>query len=370
MCENKVTALNKKHLALNAKMAPFAGFMMPLQYTTVKQEVAAVRQQVGVFDVSHMGEFELKGPDAYRFIDFVLTNNFLQAGDGKAVYSPLCRDNGTIIDDLIAYKISPTRVLLCVNAANIEKDWGWIESKLAGFDCKMVNRSEEYSLIAIQGPGSESLLAKLNLMPDEEFDHYSVKTIKQGDDEIIIARTGYTGEEGVELFASHQMICTIWDKLMDEDVTPCGLVARDVLRLEAGFPLYGNELNDELTPLDCGLKWTVRAEKERFVGREALCDTQKPPKYRQIRLLLDRGVPRNNYPVLNSMQEEVGEVTSGTQSPTLNKGIALASILNNKFSTTESYSIKIRDKIYPAERYKKPFITGGYKPWNLRPQKS
>ncbi|MBT7669566.1 MAG: glycine cleavage system aminomethyltransferase GcvT, partial [Bdellovibrionales bacterium] len=234
MSKEQLTLLHKNHLALGAKMAPFAGFMMPLQYSTIKQEVEAVRNNAGIFDVGHMGEFEVVGPDAYAFVDYLITNNFLTAGDLKAVYSPLCREDGTIIDDLIAYKVDFDHVLLCVNAANIEKDWEWITSQQKGFNCVLKNSSNNYSLIALQGPNSEQLLNKLNLMPTGEFEHYSVRKLLWNGEEIIVARTGYTGEEGVELFAQGQAICQIWDKLIKLNVTPCGLIARDVLRLEAG----------------------------------------------------------------------------------------------------------------------------------------
>ncbi len=373
MSNNLLTALHSKHLALNAKMAPFAGFEMPLQYSTVKEEVAAVRTNIGMFDVGHMGEFEITGNEAYNFVEYLLPNDFINAGSDKAIYSPLCRENGTIIDDLIAYKLGPNRVLLCVNASNIEKDWEWISNQAKKFDCTITNCSDQYSLIAIQGPKSESILNRLDVVPTGEhpFEHYSVRTIEQDGNELIIARTGYTGEEGVELFGTHHNISTLWDQLLEQGVTPCGLVARDVLRLEAGFPLYGNELSDLLTPLDTGLKWTVRPDKNDFLGKKALCsDNSELPKYRQIRLLLEQGVPRAGYPVLNSQNEEVGKVTSGTLSPTLGKGIALASILNEKFSIAESYSVQIRNRTQPATRYKKPFITGDYKLWNTKLPKS
>jgi len=351
------TQLHAEHTKLNAKMAPFAGFDMPIQYTSVKEEVIAVRQNVGMFDVGHMGEFFVEGPEAESFVDYIITNDFKNAAVGKAVYSPLCRENGTVIDDLIAYKISTDKILICVNASNIEKDWKWISSQKGNFNCKLSNHSDDYSLIALQGPKSIDVLKTIGFAGPEKLEYYSLAEMKYENETVIVARTGYTGEDGFELFCSHQMAQKFWERFFTAGVKPCGLAARDVLRLEVCYPLYGHELNDELTPLDSGLKWTVKGAKEKFVGKNALQSYQ--PKFQLIKLSLERGIPRDNYEVLNEAQQVIGKVTSGTMSVALNKGICFALIEKGK--TTQKYFVKIRENLYEATKHDKAFITGGHK---------
>ncbi len=346
------TSLHEQHLALNAKMAPFAGFDMPLQYSSVKEEVLAVRNGAGVFDVSHMGEFFVRGSDATRFIDYLITNDYAGSPVGKAVYSPLCRENGTCIDDLIAYKIKDDLSLICVNASNIEKDWDWISSHASQFNVELTNKSSEYSLLALQGPKSVELMSKLGLNI-AELPYYGVQ--EQG--EFIIARTGYTGEDGFEIFCSHQKAQTLWKSLIELGAAPCGLAARDVLRLEVCFPLYGHEIHDEVTPLDSALKWTVKMAKQDFIARSALESYQ--PKYKLIKIMLDRGIPREGYKLVNGNNEEVGVVTSGTMSVVLGKGVALAHV--NVDASTENLNVLIRDKLYPATTMKGAFVKGGHK---------
>lgn len=351
---NFKTHLYDEHVKLNAKIVPFSGWDMPVQYTSVKDEVNAVRQKAGMFDVSHMGEFFVSGPDALRFVDFILTNDISAAANGKAVYSPLCREDGTIIDDLIVYKFSSEKILICVNASNIDKDFSWMQSKLAGFNCELINKSDDYSLIALQGP--ESFKVMKTIFPHfQDIEYYSVIE----SDPFIFARTGYTGEDGFEIFGNHQDIIALWGKFLGLGVVPCGLASRDVLRLEVCFPLYGHELSDEVTPYDAGLGWTVKLTKENFIGRQAL--SQKTIKYKLVKLLLDKGIPRDGYPVLNALGEVIGTVTSGTMSVTINKGIALARIDIDKVPSDDVFSIDIRNKSYPAQLYKKSFVTGGHK---------
>jgi aminomethyltransferase len=357
----KVTSLHQLHIGLKAKMAPFGGFDMPIQYTSVKDEVLAVRNKVGVFDVSHMGEFFCIGKDAVNFVDSIITNDFKNAETKKAVYSPLCREDGTMIDDLIAYKLGHEKVLICVNASNIDKDWTWIEKqfKSKNWDCTLTNNSEDYSLLAIQGPETESILKRLELFPAGDFSYYSAVEAKQNGMDLIFARTGYTGEDGVEVFGSHKDITTIWNKLMEAGVTPCGLASRDVLRLEVCFPLYGHELSDNWTPLDASLKWTVKLAKENFIGKEAL--TAYKPRYKLIKLLLDKGIPREGYIVRDHQLNEIGKVTSGTMSVVLGKGIALALVNADAKTDGESLLVSIRDNNYEAKIMKTAFVRGGHK---------
>lgn len=352
------THLYDEHVKLGAKIVPFAGWDMPVQYTSVKDEVLAVRQNAGVFDVSHMGEFFVEGDDAEAFADYIVTNDIQGAMTGKAVYSPLCRENGTVIDDLIVYKLSPGRVLICVNASNIDKDFNWIKSKHQGFKCNLTNRSADFSLLALQGPKSfEILKPLLNELPD--LDYYSVYESAFEGESVIAARTGYTGEDGFEIFGGHETIKALWKKLMSLNITPCGLAARDVLRLEVGYPLYGHELSDEVTPYDAGLGWAVKLTKTKFIGKESL--TPKPSRYKLVKLILDKGIPREGYPILNSQNETIGVVTSGTMSVILNKGVAMARIQIDKVPSDEVVLVDIRQKAYPAQITKKPFVTGGHK---------
>lgn len=351
---NFKTHLYDEHVKLNAKIVPFAGWDMPVQYTSVKEEVMAVRSAVGMFDVSHMGEFFVTGPDASKFANYLLTNDILAAEAGKAIYSPLCREDGTVIDDLIVYKFSNERLLICVNASNIEKDFTWMQSKIAGFNCELINKSNDYSLIAVQGPKTYETLK--NVFPElEDISYFSV--IESGS--FIFARTGYTGEDGFEVFGSHQDIIDLWSKLLSQGVTPCGLASRDVLRLEVCFPLYGHELDNNATPYDAALGWTVKLNKENFIGKDAL--SQKPAKYKLVKLMLDKGIPRDGYPVVNAQGESIGVVTSGTMSVTINKGIALARIEVDKVPSDDIFFIDIRNKHYPAQLTKKSFVTGGHK---------
>lgn len=353
------TSLHEEHLSLNAKMAPFAGFDMPLQYSSVKEEVIAVREHAGVFDVSHMGEFFVTGPDAVTFVDHLVTNDFKNAELLKAVYSPLCREDGTVIDDLIAYKLAADRVLICVNASNIKKDWDWINSKTGSFNCSLSNQSDDYSLIALQGPKSELILRDFGIKLPANFPYYSImETTHEGED-LIIARTGYTGEDGFEIFSSHFFAKRLWNKLIFNGVKPCGLAARDVLRVEVCYPLYGHEINDNVTPLDAGLGWTVKLAKSDFIGKTALAAYQ--PKFQLVKLSLERGIPREGYEILNASGEKIGTVTSGTMSVVTGKGVALALVEKAKAPQDKKYLINIRNTNYEANFHAKAFVTGGHK---------
>jgi aminomethyltransferase len=353
------TSLHEEHISLNAKMAPFAGFDMPLQYSSVKEEVQAVRSHAGVFDVSHMGEFLVEGPEAVNFVDYLITNDFKNAENLKAVYSPLCRENGTVIDDLIAYKLADDRVLICVNASNISKDWDWISSKITTFNCSIKNQSADYSLLAIQGPESAKILNEIGVLDSSDFPYYSILEVSFQEEKLIIARTGYTGEDGFEIFSSHKFAKSFWKQLLALGVKPCGLAARDVLRLEVCYPLYGHELNDEVTPLDAGLAWTVKLAKDSFIGKSALVDYK--PRYQLVKLSLERGIPREGYEVLNSENQIIGKVTSGTMSVVTGKGIAMALVEKNKNPADKKYIINIRNNNYEAIFHSKAFITGGHK---------
>jgi aminomethyltransferase len=305
-----------------------------------------------------MGEFFIEGNDAEAFADYLVTNDILNAPTGKAIYSPLCRDDGTVVDDLIVYKLFPGKVLICVNASNIDKDFAWMKSKHQGFDCSLKNESDHFSLLALQGPQAFSVLSQL-LKDLSDIEYYAVTESFFGQQKVIVARTGYTGEDGFEIFGSHEIIKELWQAMMKIGVTPCGLAARDVLRLEVGYPLYGHELNDELNPYDAGLGWTVKSQKAQFIGKEAL--SHKPSKYKLVKLVLEKGIPREGYSILNSAGEIIGSVASGTMSVVLNKGIATGRIQIDKVPQDEVFMVDIRQKSYTAQLVKKPFVTGGHK---------
>lgn len=355
-----ITSLFEEHKSLGAKIVDFAGWQMPIQYENLKKEVQAVRENVGVFDVSHMGEFFIFGTDAIEAVDYIVTNDISNAKTGKAIYSPMCREDGTIIDDLIVYKISDSRVMICVNAANIDKDKKWIKEKISKFNVEFADQSANYSLLAVQGPNSYEVLNSIELdFKIEDIEYYSLQ-IENQDSSIptIIARTGYTGEDGFEIFAPHSQIKNIWNQLINKGVTPCGLGARDVLRLEVCYPLYGNELNDEVTPLDCGLKWTVKFNKKDFIGKNFL--KTYAPKYQLIKLVLDKGIAREGYLVEDSQGNQLGIITSGTMSVVNSKGIALARV-NKDADIDSQIFINIRNRQYEAKRIKNSFVTGGHK---------
>lgn len=366
------TALYKQHMALSAQMLPFAGFDMPLQYSSIKEEVLSVRRNVGLFDVGHMGEFFVEGPEAVPFVDYLITNDLKNVKNGRAVYSPLCREDGTIIDDLIAYKLREDKVLICVNAANIDKDWIWFSHHLnkLNFDCQLFNRSNSYSLLALQGPKAVETLFSMKLLADfvggsegDEFPYYSVRqTLFQGK-ELIVARTGYTGEDGFEIFCSHShQVLALWKNFLEEGITPCGLAARDVLRLEVCYPLYGQELKDTITPLDSGLKWTVKFHKKNFISKKALLNYK--PRYCLVKLSINKGIPRGGYSIMNKNAVEIGQVTSGTMAISLDgKGIALGLVERDKISQAqdETFFIRIRKNIFQAQYHSRPFVLGGHK---------
>jgi aminomethyltransferase len=354
MSEIKKTILFDEHLKLKAKIIPFGGFDMPVQYSSVKEEYLAVRNNSGVFDVSHMGEFWVTGKEAVGFVNYIITNDIETLENNKAIYSPMCNESGGVIDDLIAYKFSNEKIMICVNASNIQKDFDWMQGYVKDFDCKLSNLSDSTSLLAVQGPDAVQLLEKILDIKLSSIPKFGCIEQELYGDLFIFARTGYTGEDGFEIFCSNNQVTKIWKLLIENNVTPCGLAARDVLRIEAGFPLYGQELNDVRSPIDSGLKWTVKLNKNNFIGMQSI--KNNPVKYRSIKLLLDKGIPRCQYSLLNKEDKQIGFVTSGTMSFKLSKGIALALIELDNFNKTDEVFVKIRNKTYPAKIIKKSFL--------------
>ena len=357
----KNTALSQKHISLGAKMVPFAGYNMPVSYTGLNEEHAVVRNSVGVFDVSHMGEFILRGEHALDLIQKVTSNDASVLTDGKAQYSCLPNATGGIVDDLLVYRIDAKTYMLVVNASNIEKDWNWIKSQDT-WNVDMKDISEETSLLAIQGPDAVATLQKLTDVNLSEIPYYSfVKGKFNGVENVVISNTGYTGAGGFELYFENPQAENMWNAIFEAgkefNIKPIGLGARDTLRLEMGFCLYGNDIDDTTSPIEAGLGWITKFTKD-FTNRAAI-EAQKTDGVSRKLVgfeMIDRGIPRHDYPVADSNGQVIGKVTSGTQSPTLGKAIGLAYV-NTEFAKSGSeIHIMIRDKAVKALVCKIPFL--------------
>lgn len=359
----KNTALTSTHEALGAKMVPFAGFNMPVQYEGVNIEHETVRNAVGVFDVSHMGEFLIEGKHALDLIQKVTSNDASKLTIGKAQYSCLPNDDGGIVDDLIVYKVKEETYLLVVNASNIEKDWNWISSK-NDVGAKMRNLSDDYSLLAIQGPKAVEAMQSLTSHDLSAIKFYNFVVGDFADIEhVIISATGYTGSGGFEIYCKNNEVKHIWDKVFEAGasygIKPVGLAARDTLRLEMGYCLYGNDIDDTTSPIEAGLSWITKFSKK-FTNSEALEEEKiKGPKRKLVAFELDeRGVPRHGYDIVDSNGNIIGIVTSGTMSPSLNKGIGLGYVPTVFSDVNSKINIQIRKNAVPATVVKLPFYKG------------
>ncbi|WP_159800011.1 glycine cleavage system aminomethyltransferase GcvT [Flavobacterium sp. MK4S-17] len=356
----KNTALTHIHEKLGAKMVPFAGYNMPVQYEGVNAEHETVRNGVGVFDVSHMGEFLLTGPKALDLIQKVTTNDAAALTVGRAQYSCMPNDNGGIVDDLIIYKIKEEQYLLVVNASNIEKDWNWISSK-NDMGVEMRNLSDDYSLLAIQGPKAVEAMQPLTSLDLSAIKYYHFEVADfAGIPHVIISATGYTGSGGFEIYAKNDEIEQIWNKVFEAGasygIKPIGLAARDTLRLEMGFCLYGNDINDSTSPLEAGLGWITKFSKD-FVNSEALKKQKEEGVKRKLVgfELTERGIPRHDYEITDKEGNIIGIVTSGTMSPSLNKGIGLGYVPSEYAAPGSEIFIRIRKNDVPATVVKLPF---------------
>ena len=357
--ENKKTCLYDKHVALGALMSPFAGFEMPIQYSNITDEHVAVRTACGVFDVSHMGEVTVKGPDAERYVQHIFTNDVKGAPDGQVFYGMMCYENGGTVDDLLVYRMKENDFFLVINAANIDKDWAWMCDQAKGFDIDLQNMSEHYGQLAVQGPEAETVVEEVLGLACKELVFYTVKTI--GD--IIVSRTGYTGEDGFEIYATPDKINEYWDKLMASGrCKPCGLGCRDTLRFEVGLPLYGDELSNDITPVMAGLSMFCKFDKEEFIGKEALQQQKaEGPKQRVIGIeLKDNAIPRHGYPVLFE-GEKVGEVTTGYHSISSDKSVCMALVDAAHAKLGTELAVQIRKKVFPGVVVKKRFYDKHYK---------
>ena len=342
---------------MGALMQPFAGFDMPIQYSSIIDEHNAVRHHCGVFDVSHMGEVIVTGPDAARFVNHIFTNDVNAVQPGKVLYGMMCYPDGGTVDDTCICKLADDKFFLTINAANIDKDDAWIDKNAEGFDIHIDYASDRYGQLAIQGPESEQVVETVLGIPCHELNFYEVKTV--GD--ILISRTGYTGEDGFEVYGSHEWIISCWDKLMDAKVTPCGLGCRDTLRFEVGLPLYGEELSKDISPVMAGLSIFVKFDKPEFIGKEALLKQKTEGVVKRLRgIELDaHAVPRHGYPVLKDGQQ-VGEVTTGYRLISVDKSCAVA-LVDSALKLGDRVEIQIRKKTFPGTVVKKKFYDKHYK---------
>ncbi|ROT03724.1 MULTISPECIES: glycine cleavage system aminomethyltransferase GcvT [Bacteroidales] len=356
------TCLHDRHVALGALMSPFGGFDMPIQYKGITEEHNAVRHEVGVFDVSHMGEVRVKGADACKFVNHIFVNDVTGAPDGQIFYGMMCNEKGGTVDDLLVYKVSDDEYFLVINASNIAKDVDWILKNSEGFDVEIIDQSPYYGEVAIQGPKAEETVEQVLNIPVKDIPFYNFKTIHIDGEDIIVSRTGYTGEDGFEVYGSHDFTRKTWDKLMDASVQPCGLGCRDTLRFEVGLPLYGDELSEDITPIEASLSMFVKLDKPEFIGKEALA-TQKADgvKRRIVGIELEgNAIPRHGYPV-EIDGKQIGEITTGYRSISTGKSVAMAMIEKPYDKLGTNVEVRIRKKTFPAKVIKKRFYDKNYK---------
>ena len=363
MEENLIkTCLHDRHVKQGALMSPFGGFDMPIQYKGITEEHNAVRQNVGVFDVSHMGEVRISGPDAYKYVSHIFVNDVTGAPDGQIFYGMMCYEDGGTVDDLLVYKVNDEEYFLVINASNIAKDVDWIKKNAEGYDVKIENESDYYGEVAVQGPKAEEVLEKVLGLQLKDIAFYNFKVFTIGEEDVIVSRTGYTGEDGFEIYGSHNYIQGVWDKLMEAGVQPCGLGCRDTLRFEVGLPLYGDELSPEISPIEASLSMFVKLDKPEFIGKEALAKQKEEGVSRRIVGLELEGnaIPRHGYPV-EVEGKQVGEVTTGYRSISTGKSVAMAMIDKPYDKLGTKVEVRIRKKTFPATVVKKRFYDKNYK---------
>lgn len=359
---NKRTCLYDRHVALGALVQPFGGFDMPIQYSSIIEEHNAVRQHCGVFDVSHMGETFISGEDAERFVNHIFTNDVTGAPIGQIFYGMMCYPDGGTVDDLLVYKMGEQLYFLVINAANIDKDMEWIMTSAEGFNVNIDRCSERYGQLAVQGPEAETVMEEVLQIPCKDLVFYTAKTLNVDGVEVIVSRTGYTGEDGFEIYGSHEYIVNQWDKLMESGrCKPCGLGCRDTLRFEVGLPLYGDELSQDISPVMAGFSMFCKFDKPEFIGKEALLKQKTEGVARRLRGLMldDRAVPRHGYKVLKD-GVEVGEVTTGYRLISVDQSCAVA-LVDSSLKLGDRVEVQIRKKTFPATIVKKKFYDKHYK---------
>lgn len=359
----KRTCLYDRHVALGAKMVPFGGFEMPIQYTDITSEHQAVRGACGVFDVSHMGEVLVTGYEAERFVQYIFTNDISGAPVGKIFYGMMLHPNGGTIDDLLVYKMGDEKFFLVINAANIDKDYAWISKQAEAFDVTTENQSDYYGQLAVQGPEAEKVTEEVLGLACQELAFYTFKLIEVEGETLIVSRTGYTGEDGFEIYGSHAYIQSAWDKLIESGrAKPCGLGCRDTLRFEVGLPLYGDELTDEISPIMAGLGMFVKLDKPEFIGKEAVAKQKAEGVEKKIIgiELEGRAIPRHGYEVVVDDQV-VGEVTTGYSSISTGKSVCMALVDAAHAKLGTPVQVRIHRKLQPGKVVKKRFYEKHYK---------
>lgn len=358
------TCLYDSHTRLGAKMSPFGGFIMPIEYSSIVEEHQAVRHHVGMFDVSHMGEVFISGPDAEAFVNHIFTNDVTNMPAGKILYGMMLYPTGGVVDDLLVYKMQqPDLFLLVINAANIAKDVEWIEAQRGDFDVNIDNASDRWGEIAVQGPEAENILTEVLQLPVADLTFYTFKELTYAGEAVICSRTGYTGEDGFELYASPALTQTLWDKLLDEGhVVPCGLGCRDTLRFEVGLPLYGHELSADITPIEAGLGIFVKTDKADFIGREAILKQKAEGVSRKLVgiELKDKAIPRAGYEI-EAEGRVIGQVTTGYHTLSTDKSVCLALIEKNFSALGTEVAVRIRKKVFAGTVCKKRFYEKNYK---------
>ncbi len=364
MSENialKSTSLSQLHIDLGAKMVPFAGYNMPVLYKNLIQEHHAVRNSVGVFDVSHMGEVYVTGPQAYALVEYITTNDVSSLSDGRVQYSCMPNDDGGIVDDLLVYRFNEEKYLLVINASNIDKDVAWMTKQNEKFGATITNASDEYSLLAVQGPNAINTLQKLTTVNLSEIPYYHFVEGNLAGINMIISNTGYTGAGGFELYVKNNEALALWNSVFEAgqeyQIEPCGLGARDTLRLEKGFCLYGNDINDTTSPIEAGLGWITKFNQPFHMSDYHLKIKENKPTKKLVGFeLIDRGIPRQHYPICNAEGTVIGEVTSGTQSPSLNKAIGLGYVSSEFSKAGSEIFVEVRGKLLKAVVCKIPFL--------------
>ncbi|WP_107841812.1 glycine cleavage system aminomethyltransferase GcvT [Metasolibacillus meyeri] len=358
MTELKRTPLFDAYAQYGGKTIDFGGWELPVQFSSIKDEHDAVRNRAGLFDVSHMGEIFVEGEDAFAYLQKILSNDISKIAVGGAQYSAMCYENGGVVDDLLTYRLSDNQYLLCVNASNIEKDFEWMQQHIEG-DVTITNRSNEYAQIALQGPLAEEVLQALTVTDLKEIKYFKFQdNVDVAGHQVLVSRSGYTGEDGFELYGTPEAIVALWHKILEsEQVVPTGLGARDTLRFEAGLPLYGQELSKDISPLEAGIGFAVKLQKEpKFIGQEALIAQKEAGLTRKSVgvEMVGKGIPRHGYKVFKD-GVEIGEVTTGTQSPLTKRNIGVA-LLNTAFTEIGTeVEIEIRGKLVPAITVATPF---------------
>ena len=357
----KNTAFIQFHHEAGAKIVPFAGYNMPVEYSGINEEHITVRTRVGVFDVSHMGEFWVSGPDSLKFLQYITSNDVSELFDGKIQYSCFPNGEGGIVDDLLVYRFNPEKYLLVVNAANIVKDWNWCVKNADKFGLKagreLINASDDIAQLAVQGPLALKAMQKLTHISVEDMEYYTFKVLDfAGIKDVIFSTTGYTGAGGCEIYVKNEDGPKLWKAVFEAgkefDIKPIGLGARDTLRLEMGYCLYGNDINEYTSPIEAGLSWITRftSEKE-FIDKAYLLKQKEAGVGKKLKgfVMIDRGIPRQHYEVVNTKGEQIGEVTSGTMSPMMKQGIGMAYLKNGYWKPGAEIFIRIRNKDLKAE---------------------